>query len=131
MEKIHKFEKENIISFSNRTELIQFVSKYFANHYKRHCEFWKATAMDEPAEMAMWDARSECEAPRLQEALKHFLGKKRYFRKDFSLTSQSDIFKKAFKRANMSCNPRNAIPCNVEYKINGLVFSRDVKDRPI
>ena len=131
MEQIHAFERDNTISFSSRNELIQFVSKYFANKYQKHCEFWKATAMDDRVEMAMWDARSECEAPRLQKALKHLLMKRRYFRKDFRFTSQSVLFKEAFKKAQMSCKPMNCIPCNVEYKINGLVFERDVTDRPI
>lgn len=131
MDKIHKFKKENIISFSNRKELIQFVSKYFANQYEEHCELWKATAMDSPAEMVSWDVRRENESPRLQKALIHFLSGRRYFKKDFKFTSQSVLFKKAFKRAKMSCNPINCIPVNVEYEIKGLVFSRDVKSRPI
>ena len=131
MEQIHAFERDNTISFSSRNELIQFVSKYFANHYKEHCEFWKATAMDDRAEMAMWDARSEREAPRLEKALKYILEQKRYFRKKLKLTSKSVLFKEAFKKAQMSCQPQNCIPCNVEYEIKGLVFCRDVKDRPI
>lgn len=130
MEQIHAFERDNKISFSSRNELIQFVSKYFANKYQRHCEFWKATAMDSPAEMAMWDARSESEAPRLKKTLKRVLERKRYFRKDFRFTSQSVLLKEAFRRANMSCKPMNCIPCNVQYEIKGLVFSREVLDHP-
>ena len=131
MEKIHMFEKENTISFSDQKSLILFVSEYFAFRYKKHCEFWKATATDSPAEMAMWDERSESEAPRLQKALKHSLNRKLFFRNSVSLTRKSTLFKSAFKKAKMSCEPDNCIPCNVEYKIDGLVFKRDVKDHPI
>ena len=131
MEKIHTFEKENTISFSDEKSLIQFVSEYFAFHYTKHCEFWKATTTDSPAEMAMWDERSESEAPRLQKALEHFLNRKLFFRNSVSLTRESALFKKAFKKAKMSCKPENCIPCNVKYEIDGLVFRRDVKDRPI
>jgi len=131
MEQIHAFEKENTISFSSREDLIQFVSKYFANLYQKHCEFWKATAMDDPAEMEMWDARSESETTRLQEALNDFLWNKRYFRKRLKLTSKSILFKKAFEKAKMSCAPENCIPCNVEYEIKNLVFKQNVKSRPI
>lgn len=131
MDKIHDFEKENIISFSNRTELIQFVSKYFAFRYKEHCEFWRATAMDEPKEIALWEKRIEEEVPKLEKSLRLLLGTKRYSRKKMKLTSKSIFFKEAFKEAKISCSPINCISCNVEYKIKGLLFQMDVKCRPI
>jgi len=131
MEQIHAFEKENQISFSDRKSLIQFVSKYIAFLYKRHCEFWRATAMDDRGEMISWEERIQREGPALEKVVKDLMNTKRYFRREMKFTSKSHFLKEAFKKAKISSSPLNCIPCNVEYKIDGLVFSRDVSDRPI
>lgn len=131
MDKIHEFEKENRISFSNRKELIQFVSKYLANQYKEHCEFWRATARDDPKEMVYWEERIEKEVPALEKAVKNLLYTKRYSRRNQKFNSKSVFFKEAFEAAQISSSPINCIPCNVEYQVKGRVFKREVKCRPI
>ena len=128
MDQIQKFEEEYIISFSNRTELIQFVSKYLAHHYKEHLEFWRATARDDRKEMSLWEERIKVEVPKLEAAIKILLGEKLKNKKQFNITSKSIFLKKAFRKAHItSSSPENSFPINVEYKIDKLVFEQDVK----
>ena len=126
MDKIHTFEKENTISFSNWKSLMHFVSEYVAFLYKKHCEFWKTTA-DEAEERDIWDERIKRDVPKLEKTLRRIMGRKRYFKRDINITSKSILLREAFKEAKIYCNPQDCIPFNVEYVINGLVFRREVK----
>lgn len=129
MEKIHKFEEENIISFSNRTELIQFVSKYLAHHYKDSLEFWRATARGDRKEMSWWEERIKVEVPKFEAAIRTLLQKKLKNKKQFNITYESVFLKKAFRKAHITASsPENYFPVNVEYQINNLVFKRDIGD---
>ena len=128
MEQIHKFEEENIISFSNRTELIQFVSKYLAHHYKDGLEFWRATARDDRREMSWWEERMKVEVPKFEAAIKILLQKKLKRKKQFNFNYKSTFLKRAFRKAHITASsPENFFPINVEYTINNLVFEADVK----
>lgn len=127
MEQIRTFEKENSISFSNRKALIQFVSKYFAFLYQEHCEYRKVYTLGEPKERAFWEERIKKEVPVLEKTIKDLLETTRYFGRTMKITTKSVFLKEAFKKAKISSSPKNYIPCNVEYEINGLEFKQNVR----
>ena len=130
MDRNHIFERDNIISFSSRKKLIQFVAEYLADHYKQNLEFWRATAMDDEQEMAWFNYRIKVEVPKLRKALKQLLRVKLNRKKRFKFTYKSSFLKEAFREAGIiESSPKNYYPINVEYKINitKLVFERDVK----
>ena len=129
MDKIHNFERDNIMSFSSKKKLIQFVSEYLANHYKQNLEFWRVTAMDDEQEITWWDYRIKEEVPALRKALKELLRIKLNCKKRFKFNYKSSFLKEAFKDAEINSSPKSFFPVNVEYKINipKLVLERDVK----
>ena len=131
MEKIHKFEKEKIISFSNRTELIHFVSKYLTLEYKDHLEFWRISAVDTPREANYWRRKMELELPKFEEAIAIILRKKLRYKRRINITYKSAILKKVFKMAEIWVHPEGCFSANVKYKINKLVFKKVVMQKSV
>ncbi len=128
MDKNHVLEEEGKVSFSNRTELIQFVSNYLSLEYKKHLEFWRAAARDDPRVIIYWERRIEVEVPKLKKAIKVLLRRKLKHNNVFNVTHESTILKEAFRKAHITeTSPQNCFPVNVEYKINKLVFEKNVK----
>lgn len=128
MDKSRICAEEGKVSFSNRTELIQFVSNYLALEYKRHLEFWRATARDDWRERIYWEKRIESEVPKFEKAIKIFLRNKLKHSCVLNITYESIILKKAFRKARIIASfPEVCFPVNVEYKINKLVFEKVVK----
>lgn len=126
MDKIHDFEKENIISFSNRKDLIQFVSKYLALQYKDFLKMECAMAMDDLEEQKYWDNKIISDVSRLEAILRVLLFFKLIFNKRLEITSKSTVFKNAFGWLGEELSPEVCFPENVKYKINNLVFEKEI-----
>ncbi len=65
---IIKFENERKVQFSNSDDWIEFVATYFANHYKKHLEYWQATAVDDRAEYKWWQSKLGTEVGQVYDA---------------------------------------------------------------
>ena len=117
MEDIRVFEKERIISFSNRTELIHFVSKYLADQYKKDLEFWRDTTMGNMEEISLWQSRIEKDIPKFEAELKRVLPLRMLFCKKFTIRNKSLILKIAFKLAGIKGSPAHSFAYNVVYKV--------------
>lgn len=65
---IIKFEQERKIEFSDYNDWIEFVAVYFANHYKEHLEYWRATAVDDRAEYRYWQKKLNTEIGQVYDA---------------------------------------------------------------
>lgn len=130
MDKIRIFEKERIISFSNRTELIQFVSDYLALQYKRCLEIERAQAMDEWEEQEYYSNKILCNVPKLKKILKVLLRLILIFKKKLNINVDSFVLKFAFKLM-LEKSPQNHMPVNVEYEIDDFVFKKIVNSYKI
>lgn len=124
MDKIHDFEKEGTLSFSNRTKLIQFVSQYLAFQYKQKLEYWSATEAASEDELFYWERRIEKEIPKLQKAIKKIL-KRLLHKKTLEISANSVILEEAFKKAKIKGSPKVCFFPNVKYRIDNLIFVRE------
>lgn len=124
MDQIHDLEKGEILSFSCRTELIQFVSQDLALQYKNKLKSWGAKATDDSDEAQYWERRIKKEIPKLQRAIKKLL--KKVPKKDgLEITADSVILKEAFTKAKIKGSPTVCFANNIKYRIDNLTFQRN------
>ena len=121
MEDFHDFEKRKIISFSNRTKLIQFVSKYLAYKYKEYLEsrieYLGRVSCD------YWEQEIKRHL-KLERALRKLLKKSLKANTKIDITPQSEILIKAFEKANIFRAPLSCFDLKVRYEIDNLVFKK-------
>ena len=119
-----KFEEENIITFSNRRKMIQFVSKYMAIQYRKFIEQECAMAMDSDEERCYWEIRIPSSVSKFENALKVILPFKLMRNKTFEINYDSSILKLAFKYAGETVETRACFANNVTYKIKDMTFEK-------
>ena len=119
-----KFEEENVISFLNRRELIQFVSKYFAVQYKNFLEQEYLIQAESEEEKTYREIENFSCISRFKRALKIILYVYIMFNKNFEITNESDILRLALDYVGEKISPRVCFNDNVKYKIKYLTFEK-------
>lgn len=123
-DKIRKFEECRIITFSNRREMIQFVSKYLAIQYKKFLKMECATTMDSAEEEDYWEYKIYSNVSKFEKALKGILNIYVIFDKTIEMTNESDILKTVFKVIGETVGPTCCFEDNVKYRIKELTFEK-------
>lgn len=119
-----KFEEENIISFSNRRDLIRFVSRYMAIQYRKFLEMEYAMAMDSEEEKCYLKIKISSCVSKFENALRVILNVKLMSNKSFEINNESSILKISFKYAGETVETRACFANNVKYSIKDLTFEK-------
>lgn len=119
-----KFEEENIISFSNKKELIRFVSSYMAIQYRKFLDMEYAMAMDSEEEKCYLKIKISSCVSKFEKVLRVILHVKLMSNKNFEINHESTILKVAFKYAEETVQPRACFANNVKYSIKDLTFEK-------
>lgn len=122
--KFQKFKEENVISFLNRREMIQFVSKYFTVQYKRFLEQEYFIQTESEEEKAYREIEISSCISRFEKALKIILHVYLMFNKNFEITNESNILRLAFDYVGENISPRACFEESVKYKIRNLTFKK-------
>ena len=113
-----------------REGLAKAFADEMAKEYKRHLEFWQATAMDDREEFAMWNARIQNEPDKVRERVfnrvKSIMDNPQYnrkfYKKKFKIFVDWDTIRifpaTGFYQNLLGRDITNAFSVNVEYLIS-------------
>ena len=118
MQKIEKFEEDNIISFSNQQDLILFVSKYLSNKYIEYLLKECISLMDSIDEVYMWEEKYRLEGKIFEKKITIKLRINLFFKKKIIINYKS--LEKILRKIGNEMSFHK----NVRYEISNLTFRK-------